>query len=138
MKTKTLRIGVKSVEQSLDEFASTAEAIERGEGVRKSSGVFFASLSALRKSLTPKRLELLALIMEREPESLNELARLAKRNIKNVFDDITYLEQVGMLSKVDAGRETVPVIDYDSITVDIDLHDFIKPGQGKDSHEDAA
>lgn len=138
MKTKTLRIGVKSLKQSMDEFASTAEAIERGERVRKSSGVFFASLSALRKSLTPKRLELLALIMEQEPESLNELARLAKRNIKNVYDDITYLEQVGMLSKVDAGRETVPVIDYDSITVDIDLHDFVKPGPGKNSHEDAA
>ncbi len=136
MKTKTLRIGVKGLEQSLDEFAATAEAIERGEKVRKSSGVFFTSIEALRKSLTPKRLELLALIMEREPESLNELARLAKRNIKNVFDDITYLEQVGMLSKKDAGRETVPVIDYDSITIDIDLHDFVK--HDDNSNENAA
>lgn len=53
MKAKKMQIGIRSVESAMDDFVKTAEAITRGEKVKKESGVYFTSLEAFRKALTP-------------------------------------------------------------------------------------
>jgi predicted transcriptional regulator len=119
MRVKKIRIGIKDLKTALTDFAEKAEAIERGEKVKKESGLYFTSFEAFRKALTPKRLELLHTIKTEKPTSINELARMAKRDVKNIADDVKYLEQIGLLEKVETTRRTAPVINYDKIALEI-------------------
>lgn len=119
MKVKKIKVGIKDVKSVLDDFVETAEAIERGEKVKKETGLYFTSLEAFRKALTPKRLELLHIIKTRKPSSINELARFAKRDIKNVADDVKHLERIGFIT-IEAGkRKSTPLVKYDKINLEI-------------------
>jgi hypothetical protein len=55
-------------------------SIESKKKVRKQTGEYFESLEAVRAALTETRLALLRLIRERNPKSVAELARIAKRD----------------------------------------------------------
>ena len=119
MRVRKIKIGIKDVETTLNEFVKTGEAIERGEKVKKETGIYFTNLEAFRKCLTPKRLELLHIIKTKRPSSINELARLAKRDLKNVADDVKYLEKIGLIEKKVTKRKIAPVINYDKIALEI-------------------
>ena len=122
MKVKRVKIGIKSVKKVLEDFVETGEAIERGERVKKEKGVYFENIEGFRKALTPKRLELLHLIKERHPESLQALARLAKRDMKSIVTDINILEELDLIDmkrKKEGRRESVPTVEYDRINLDI-------------------
>jgi predicted transcriptional regulator len=119
MKVKKVRIGIKSVESVLEDAKATMKQLERGEPIRKEAGVYFASFEAFRKALTPKRLALLHVIKTAKPKSLSELAGLAKRDVKNVSEDVKYLEQIGFIEKHGDRREIRPSISYDRIALEI-------------------
>ncbi|TAL22593.1 MAG: MarR family transcriptional regulator [Nitrospirae bacterium] len=119
MRVKKIKIGIKDLKTALEDFVKTGEAIERGEKVKKESGVYFTSFVAFRKVLTPKRLELLHTIKTRKPSSIHELARMAKRDVKNVADDVKYLEQIGLIEKKETDHKTAPVTKYDRIALEI-------------------
>ena len=97
MRVKRVKIGIKSVKEVLKDFVKTGEAIERGEKVKKEKGVYFESIEGFRKALTPKRLELLHLIKEKHPKSLQELARLADRDMKSIITDVEILEELDLI-----------------------------------------
>src|SRR3989337_2913814 len=110
MRIKRVKIGIKSVKDFLDDFVKTGEAIERGEKVKPEKGLYFESIEGFRKALTPKRLELLHLIREKQPGSIQELTRLSKRDIKSVATDITLLEELGLIDmkrKKEGRRESI-------------------------------
>lgn len=98
---KTLEIQIKSREQADAEFISAF----KGGASRKSrkAGVFFTSLEAVRTLLTDKRLELLHLIREHSPRSINQLASIAQRDFKNVHTDVMLLKDYGL---VQMGRQS--------------------------------
>lgn len=119
MKIKKIKIGIKDLKTALNEFAARAEAIERKETPKKESGVYFTSFEAFRKILTPKRLELLHIIKAQKPSSINELARMAGRDVKNVAEDVNYLGQIGLIEKKETNNKTTPVTKYDRIALEI-------------------
>ena len=103
----------------LDDFVVAAEGLARGEAVRGEHGVYFNSLEAFRKALTPKRLALLHLIRTAHSVSLNELARLSHRNIKNVADDAQHLSQIGLIDSREEGDRLVLRVDYEVIDLQV-------------------
>ncbi len=119
MKTKKIKIKFKSIRDTLDDFVETGEALARGEQVREESDVYFTNIEAFRKAITPRRLELLNLIKTTRPGSINELALLARRNIKNVAEDIKLLAQVGLLEIKEVRNRMAPQVDYDEIDLRI-------------------
>lgn len=119
MKVKKIKVGVKDLKSVLDSFAKTGETIERGGKVAEEKATYFTSFEAFRKALTPKRLELLHIIKAQKPSSINELARFANRDVKNIADDVNYLERIGLIQKKETARKTTPVISYDKITLEI-------------------
>jgi predicted transcriptional regulator len=119
MKAKNVNIGIKSVEEALNDFVITGEALERGEKVKPSKGIYFTNLDAFRKVLTQKRLELLHIIKTEQPESITHLARLAGRDITNVADDVKYLSEIGLLEMKKIKRAHIPTVNYDSIHLKI-------------------
>jgi predicted transcriptional regulator len=122
MKVKKIKIGIKSVKAVLEDFASTAEAIEKGEKVKSEKAIYFESIEGFRKALTVKRLELLHIIKEKHPESINELARFAGRDIKNIATDVKILESldlIDMKKTAGSGKKIMPTVEYSKIGLEI-------------------
>ncbi|MCX5816471.1 MAG: MarR family transcriptional regulator [Proteobacteria bacterium] len=119
MRAKKVKIGIKSIEDALNDAKEVMKQIERGEKIKKEVGVYFTSFEAFRKALTPKRLELLHTVKTEQPRSINELARLLKRDIKNVAEDVKYLIQIGFIEREGHEREVKPSISYDRIALEI-------------------
>lgn len=110
MKVRKLRIGIRDFDETLQEAAQTLKAVSAGKKVRpKGHRLFFTSPEALRRFLTPKRIELIRLIRKRQPNSINELASLAHRDFKRVYEDVMSLTDAGLIDLArDKGRKTAP------------------------------
>ena len=122
MKVKKIKIGIKSVKAVLEDFASTAEAIEKREKVKSEKAIYFESIEGFRKALTVKRLELLHIIKEMHPKSINELARFAGRDVKSVATDVKILESldlIDMKKTVGSGNKSMPTVEYGKIGLEI-------------------
>ena len=102
MKVKKVKVAIRSTDEVLKEAAETMERVARGKRVKpKGHRLFFTSPEALRRFLTPKRLEVIRLIRERRPDSINQLAALAHRDFKRVYEDVMSLAGAGL---VDLGK----------------------------------
>jgi len=122
MKVKTIKVGVKSADELLEDAGDYMKRVARGETPPARKGVYFENVTAMRKALTEKRLEILKTIRHEKPASVYALAKLLDRSVKSVVTDLHYLEAVGLvdLKKKGEGRErTEPTVDYDNIRLEI-------------------
>lgn len=122
MRVKRVKIGIKSLEDFLNDAKETMKKLERGEKVKAEKGLYFESIEGFRKALTPKRLELLHTIKERQPKSLQELSRLTNRDIKSIVTDIEILESLDLIDmkrKREGRRESTPTVKYNEIELRI-------------------
>lgn len=123
MKIKNITIGIQSLKTGLKQFTEAVKAIHHGKLPRmRHDGVYFTSVEAMRRILTPRRLELLHVIREKHPDSIYNLAQTTNRDLKNVQDDVTILSKTGLisLSRAKTARHSViPRVDYDSLQLHI-------------------
>ena len=110
MKVKKVKVGIRSTDDVPREAADTMKSVAEGKKIRpKGHRLFFTSPEALRRFLTPKRLELIRLVRKRRPASINELALLARRDFKRVYEDIISLSDAGLVElATDKGRKKAP------------------------------
>lgn len=94
---KTLTIQIRSIGEALEGFKDTFKAAEAGGRVREREGVYFTSMDAARNLLTPNRLALLRAIRTKRPRSIHELAKMVRRDLKNVQGDLKLLERYGLV-----------------------------------------
>jgi predicted transcriptional regulator len=97
MKVKRLKVGVRPLEEGLQEFRATLKALNEGTKVSRRTGVFVVSVEAMRQVLTEPRLTLLHTIRTRHPRSIAELAKLVGRDFKNVRSDVRVLSELGLV-----------------------------------------
>jgi len=119
MKIRKVRVGIKNLETVLNEFVQTGRTLENRKQVKKEKGVYFTSVEAFRKALTPRRLALLKAIKTEKPSSVRQLSRITQRDIKNVSTDIKFLEQVGLVDikkKIKREKEITPRVNYDKLS----------------------
>jgi len=122
MKIRKVRVGIKDLKTVLNEFVEIGKAVEEGKPVKKEKGVYFTSVEAFRKAITPKRLALLKAIKTEKPSSVRQLSKIAERDVKNVSTDIKFLEQVGLVDikrNDEAEKEITPSVSYDKILFEI-------------------
>jgi len=122
MRVKKVKIGIKRLEDFLDDAKETMKKIARGEKVKTERGLYFESIEGFRKALTTKRLELLRMIKDKHPKSLQELSRLSKRDMKSIVTDIEILEELDLIDmkrKKQGRRESIPTVKYDEIELKI-------------------
>jgi predicted transcriptional regulator len=110
MKVKRVTIGIRSTEDVLAEAATTMKAVAAGKTVKpQRRRLLFTSPEALRRFLTPKRVALIQLIRQQRPASINELAALAHRDFKRVYEDVKVLAETGLLELTqENGRKMTP------------------------------
>jgi predicted transcriptional regulator len=121
---KTLTISIKSWDESAAEFRDTFKAVQAGRRVKRHDGVYFTSLEAARNLLTPSRVALLRAIRRERPGSIYQLAKLVRRDLKNVQDDLRLLETYGLVRMTRAksiGKRSVkiPEAKFDAIALEI-------------------
>ncbi|MBI2090222.1 MAG: hypothetical protein HYT78_16035 [Deltaproteobacteria bacterium] len=98
MKVKKIKINLKSLEDVGSEMIHVMRALESGKSVTpKRHEIVFTDFAALRSFLTPKRLELIRLIRKHTPNSISQLARLAKRDFARVYQDVKVLSEAGII-----------------------------------------
>jgi predicted transcriptional regulator len=122
MRVKNIKIAIKSEDELFKEVKETWEKVEKGEKMAKHEGLYFENLEAMRKVLTENRLNILKIVKKEHPSSIYELAKMLKRDVKNTFDDIQFLANVGLveLKKTKEGRErNTPIVNYDKILLEI-------------------
>jgi len=118
MKVKRVKIGIKSLKDVLSNAKEVMKKLERGEKVKRESGVYFENLEAFRRALTERRLEMLHVIKEKHPSSVYELAKMLDRDIKNVNVDLEYLREIGLVEikrSKEKRERVIPEVNYDVI-----------------------
>jgi predicted transcriptional regulator len=125
MKIKKIDIGIKTLEENLNDFSNTWKKLQSGEKVKKEEGIYFDSIDSMRSILTNNRLLILKTISEYHPKSVYELAKLLKRDLKNVNQDLNLLSEIGLVvlekHKTDKER-VVPYVGYDKILLEIPVN----------------
>ena len=122
---KTVSFSIRPIDDVIDDFAKTFEAARTRRRIPKGprEEVGFTSIEAARNFLTRERLTLLRTIRTRHPSSLYELAKIVRRDFKNVQEDIQILERHGLvqIAKEPRGRRKVkvPRVTFDEIALRI-------------------
>jgi len=109
-KRKKVKVAIRSTDKVLEQAAETMESVAKGKRVRpQGHRLFFTSPERLRRFLTPKRLEVIRLIRERQLDSINQLAAFALRDFKRVYEDVMSLVQAGLVDlEKDKGHKRAP------------------------------
>ncbi|MBI1815508.1 MAG: hypothetical protein HYR72_11055 [Deltaproteobacteria bacterium] len=117
MKPKRVRIAVEPLSRT---HARWKKAL-RGKAVSSGAVVTVASWEVLGKVLAARRLEILARIPALRPKSIAALARSLKRDFKNVYADVMFLADLGLIElKAEGGRKALtPIVRFSGIEVDL-------------------
>jgi len=119
MKIKKIYIDIKSLDASLKEAGDIFEQASKGKKIKQKAAVYFSNLREMRRVLTEKRLELLKTIKEKEPSSVYDLAKILHRDLKNVLQDVAYLQELGIIEVTDTGDKKIPQFRYDKISFEV-------------------
>lgn len=120
MKATYKVITIKSAEETMREAQAVMEAVMRGEEVAPRPPEYsFSSFEAFRKAMTPQRFNLLKVIREKHPKSIQELSRITGRDMKNVSEDLHALVEMELVELETHGRTKTPRLKYDGIRLEV-------------------
>jgi len=67
--------------------------------------------------LTPRRIELLDQLSRFRADSINDLASKIGRDVKNVYNDLKLLQELGFVALVKEGRSLIPQLLVQEVTI---------------------
>lgn len=126
-------IKVKNIDiviESDEEFFQRAQKVFSDLDKKKLPGklkerLSFQNLDSFRKILTKQRLKVLHVIKHQHPKSIYELAKMTKRDLKNIRDDLAKLKELGLIEmikeKENKREPLIPITKYDKLQVSIEI-----------------
>lgn len=98
------------------------KAVARGKkpAPKDAGGISFDSVEALLRLLTPQNRELLAVIRDKKPQSIAELAELTGRAQPNLTRTLGKLEAIGFVHLKSVNRRKIPTTAVRSLRINID------------------
>lgn len=108
--------------QSLRSLRAEMKAVARGERSAPADAAkpSFNSVEAVVRLLTPENRQLLALIRDRKPKSVAELAQMTGRAQPNLTRTLAKMEAAGFITMKTVGRRKAPSTVIKKIVVEID------------------
>ncbi len=108
--------------QSHASLREEMKAVARGERLapKDAGGKTFDSVEALLRLLTPQNRELLAIIRDKKPQSIAELAELTGRAQPNLTRTLGKLAAIGFVRLKNVDRRKVPTTTIHSLRINID------------------
>lgn len=109
-----------------DNFKTRVQsALKKGKpSVAKKDTLIFASVTEYQKFMTEQKVAILAVIINRKPSSIYQLAQLVERDFANVQRDCTALEAMGFIRLEDAGdakKSKVPALAFDYTRIEVHM-----------------
>jgi len=131
--TRTLHItiGTRSDRSDLEDRLGAIDADEEVEP--QPSRLTIESLATFGRIFRPTNLELLEAIVQHEPPSIRELARIVDRHPPEVTENVNELADYSLIELEDNGRAKRPTVWYDEIEFSGDV-----PLRGLDSSSDVS
>lgn len=115
MKLKTAKIVIEPLENTNRRWEMALKGKVKAK--RNTEVITLSSWEILDKLLSSARLQILVAIPQLKPKSIAELARGMGKNFKNVYSDVKFLADIGLIDLKEKGpRGTlVPVAKYGEI-----------------------
>lgn len=105
-----------------DAMKRTEENLEQAiNGEENPVVVGFSNPERIRELLTPKRRELMQIVIQNNPGSISELSEKLDRDLKSVHRDLKTLEENKVIYFENENGRKKPVIPFESIKVEYDL-----------------
>jgi predicted transcriptional regulator len=123
----TLHIRFREGDDEALEEALTA--LDRGETPEPQFEIVYHDPEDVHRVTRPKSLELLRVIVQHEPASIRETARLVDRDVSQVHRDLTELADLHLIELVEETNAKRPRVWYDAIDIDLPL---VTPSVGSD------
>lgn len=125
MKIRHVKVKIQNTEEFWKEVDKDLKKITKGRRKTFSEdSISFQSIGQLKAFLTPKRMELLKIIKQKNPKSIYELAKLVKRTPENVNSDIKLLKNMGFVSTTktkDVRKKVKPEVNFDKLMIEISI-----------------
>ena len=118
--TDDTNVLVVTVDDEGDPYREGLDAIRQlkgGEPVDQPAIVRLPNESQLTDVFNERTYTLLGVIRDERPDSIRETARLVGRDKKNVYEELTTLEALGVIRFEDEERAKRPVFPYDDLVV---------------------
>jgi predicted transcriptional regulator len=118
----TLKVTVGDLDRLDQRTRRRIAAAQDGEDLDDVQPVLnFGSYAELSRLLSPTNLELLEVIAEHEPESIREAADLVDRDYKQVHQNLSELDDIGVIEFEGggSGRPKKPILAYDGLEIDL-------------------
>jgi len=115
----TLVVTVRSSSEFHEDVTEGIEALKRGENVDSTPTLSFSSYDDLMDTLTPRVLDLIEAIRQEEPSSINEAARVVERDVKNVYEELNHLAQLGVIFFEEDGQSKAPIVWFDELVINL-------------------
>lgn len=118
--TDTTTILMVTVDDETNPYEEGLDAIQQlkdGEPIDQPATIRFPNESQLTAVFNERTYTLLRVIRDEEPASIRETARLVGRDKKNVHEELTTLEALGVIRFEEEGRAKKPVFPYDELIV---------------------
>jgi predicted transcriptional regulator len=121
---RTFTIEIRPAADALEAFRRSFKALAAGQRVPRQDRVSVASIQAAWNLLTGTRLALLRIVRTQHPGSIEEVAQIVSRNLKDVHRDIRVLEEHGLIRMsrgrgVRKCRASIPSVPFDQIVLKI-------------------
>lgn len=118
MKLKKAKIYIDTWENTMNDLKRAIKGEYRY--IQKDNEIRFLNWFSFSRSLTPMRIEILAIIAIEKPESIYALAKILNRDFKNVHSDVKYLAELGLIDLKETGRRSAlkPVAKYRGIEIE--------------------
>ena len=97
-----------------------AVASGKAAAPKNAGGISFDSVEALLRLLTPQNRALLAVIRDKKPQSIAELAELTGRAQPNLTRTLGKLEAIGFVRFTSVNRRKIPMAAIRSLKINID------------------
>ena len=123
---KVKRIVLQSTNKFFKNSMEKMKKVFEGVNTEPEEIISFPSIENLNKTLSKERFRLINTVKSQKPQSIRELARMLKRDYKNVYQDVIFLEKIGLLKKEKREKNTYLIVDYDKIEIEITIEDFNK------------
>jgi len=115
----TLVVTVKSTGEFHDDVTDAITALDSDEGADTTPTLSFTSYDDLLETLTPRVLDLIETIRRAEPASINAAAQVVDRDVKNVYEELNRLAQLGIIFFEEEGRSKRPVVWFDELVISL-------------------
>jgi len=116
-KKNVLLVTVVDDPSTYEEGLEAIQQLQDGESIDQPAIVRFSDESQLTDVFNERTYRLIQVIRDEKPDSIRETARLVGRDKKNVHEELTTLEALGVVRFVENGRAKRPVFPYENLIV---------------------